>query len=70
MNAVDEGSAKTPEPFVPADKAASFVGLRRRFLLALARRGIKGAYPVGGRRRRTWVFVLSELAAAIRSRRA
>jgi hypothetical protein len=53
------------EPFVSADEAAQFLSVSR-FLLALARRGINGAYPLGtGECRRTWVFRLSELAAAI-----
>jgi len=56
----------TPEPFVSAQEAAKFVGISRRFLTELARRGIAGAYPIGtGELRKTWVFRLSELAAAI-----
>jgi hypothetical protein len=56
----------TPEPFVSAKEAANFVGISRRFLTELARRGIAGAYPLGtGYLRKTWVFRLSELAAAI-----
>jgi hypothetical protein len=56
----------TPEPFVPADEAAIFLGVNRRFLLAMARRGLAGAYALGtGDFRKTWVFRLSELAAAI-----
>jgi hypothetical protein len=55
-----------PEPFVSAQEAAKFVGVSRRFLIELARRGISGAYPIGtGELRKTWVFRLSELAAAI-----
>jgi len=58
-----------PEPFVSADEAAEFLSIDRRFLLALARRGIAGAYPLGtGECRRTWVFRLTELAAAIASK--
>lgn len=54
------------EPFVSADEAADFIGIKRRFLLTLARRGIAGAYSLGtGERRKTWVFRLSELVAAI-----
>ena len=54
------------EPFVSAETAAQFVSLKRRYLLALARRGIAGAYAVGtGTVRKIWVFRLSELAAAI-----
>jgi hypothetical protein len=55
-----------PEPFVSSQEAAKFVGISRRFLIELARRGISGAYPIGtGELRKTWVFRLSELAAAI-----
>ena len=35
------------EPFVSADEAAKFLGIKRRFLLSLARRGIAGAYALG-----------------------
>jgi hypothetical protein len=60
----------TPEPFVSAEKAATFVDLKPRHLLALARRGIAGAYPVDpGAKRKVWRFLLSELAAAIKARR-
>jgi hypothetical protein len=46
-----------PEPFVSAQEAAKFVGISRRFLTELARRGIAGAYPIGtGELRKTWVF--------------
>ena len=56
----------TPEPFVSAQEAAKFIGISRRFLTELARRGIGGAYPIGtGNLRKTWVFRLSELAASI-----
>lgn len=60
------GNPGTAEPFVSAQEAAKFVGISRRFLTDLARRGIGGAYPIGtGQLRKTWVFRLSELAAAI-----
>jgi hypothetical protein len=36
-----------PEPFVSAQEAAKFIGISRRFLTELARRGIAGAYPIG-----------------------
>lgn len=56
----------TTEPFVSAEEAAAFLSVKRRYLLALARRGIAGAYPLGtGTKRKVWVFRLSELAAAI-----
>ena len=54
------------EPFVSAEVAARFLGITRRFLLSLARRGIAASYAIGtGDFRKTWVFKLSELAAAI-----
>jgi hypothetical protein len=60
----------TPEPFVSADEAAEFLSVKRRYLLALARRGLKGAYPLGtGRQRQVWVFRLSELAMAVTQRK-
>jgi hypothetical protein len=56
----------TPEPFVTADEAARFLCVKRRYLLELARRGIVGAYPLGtGRKRKIWVFRLSELADSV-----
>ena len=56
----------TPEPFVSADEAARFLCVKRRYLLELARRGIVGAYPLGtGRKRKIWVFRLSELADSV-----
>jgi hypothetical protein len=55
-----------PEPFVSADDAARFLCVKRRYLLELARRGIVGAYPLGtGRKRKIWVFRLSELADSV-----
>lgn len=56
----------TPERFVSAQEAAVFLSVKRRYLLALARRGISGAYSLGtGSKRKVWVFRLSELVAAI-----
>jgi hypothetical protein len=57
---------REPEPFVSASEAARFLGVNRRLLLALARKGIAGAYPIGtGKVRKTWIFRLSELGIAI-----
>jgi hypothetical protein len=56
----------TPEPFVSAEQAAQFLSIKRRYLLALARKGIAGAYPLNpAAKRRTFIFRLSELTAAI-----
>jgi hypothetical protein len=55
-----------PEPFVSAEKAADFLDISRRYLLALARKSIAGAYPLDPHaKRKVWVFRLSELAGAI-----
>jgi hypothetical protein len=55
-----------PEPFVSAEEAVKYVPVKRRYLLALARRGIAGAYPLDpASRRRRWMFRLSELTEAI-----
>jgi hypothetical protein len=54
------------EAFVSAEEAAKFLGIKRRLLLAIARRGIAGAYAIGtGKFRKQWIFRLSELALAI-----
>jgi hypothetical protein len=58
-----------PEPFVSAEEAAHFLSVNRRYLLALARKGIAGAYALGTGRRKVWVFRLSELASAIEQNR-
>jgi len=59
----------TPEPFVSAEVAAQFLSISRRHLLALARKGIAGAYALGtGNKRNVWVFRLSELSGAVASR--
>jgi len=57
----------TAEPFVSAEEAARFLSVKRRYLLALARRGLAGAYALGtGTMRKVWVFRLfSELAIAV-----
>ena len=54
----------TPEPFVSAEEAARFLSVKRRYLLALARRGLAGAYALGTGTIRK-VFRLSELATAV-----
>ena len=41
----DRNTSVLPEPFVSAAEAAKFLGISRRFLLSLARRGIGGAMP-------------------------
>ena len=64
-------TAPPNEPFVSVDQAAQFLSVKRRYLLALARKGLAGAYPLGtGTKRKTWVFRLSELAAFVMNDRA
>lgn len=59
----------TQEPFVSAETAAEFLSISRRHLLALARKGMAGAYALGmGTKRTIWVFRLSELSGAVASR--
>jgi hypothetical protein len=61
----------TPEAFVSADEAARFLSVKRRYLLALARRGLAGAYALGtGTMRKIWIFRLSELAQALATKTA
>lgn len=53
------------EPFVDPEKAAAFLGVRRRRLLQMARAGEIPAHPIGSHERKTWRFKLSELAQAV-----
>jgi hypothetical protein len=56
----------SPEPCISAEAAAQFLGVPRRFLLSLARKGIAGSYAIGtGDFRKRWIFRLSELARAV-----
>ena len=57
------------EPFVDAARAGDFLCLRPRRVLQLARQGAIPAHPLGNGQRRVWRFRLSELSAAIGSRR-
>jgi hypothetical protein len=42
--------------------------IERRELLSMARRGMRGAYPLDPtRKRKTWVFLKSELSATIKA---
>jgi Helix-turn-helix domain len=50
------------EPFVGAERAANFLDLPRKTLLALARRGKIPAHGIPGKgRKRAWRFLISEL---------
>jgi predicted DNA-binding transcriptional regulator AlpA len=54
--------SNSPEPFVDADQAASFLSISRKTLLAKARRRLLPGHPMGEGMRKMWRFRLSELA--------
>ena len=58
-----------PEPFVDAERAAEFLGIRPRRLLEMARAGELPAYPLGNGARRTWRFRLTEICKTVLARR-
>jgi len=58
----------TQEQFVDGQRAAEFLGLPRKTLLNLARRGTVPAHPIGDGMRHIWRFRLSELASWIESK--
>ena len=62
-------SPETPERFVDADEAAKFLSLTRRRVLDLARAGKLPCYPIGDGARRTRLFRLSEIAAAMEGKK-
>jgi hypothetical protein len=45
------------EPFASAEEAARFLSIERRELLSMARRGMRGAYPLDPTRKRENVGV-------------
>jgi hypothetical protein len=50
------------EPFVAAERAANFLDMPRKTLLALARRGRIPAHGIPGKgKKRAWRFLISEL---------
>jgi hypothetical protein len=50
------------EPYVDADRAAAFLSISRKTLLALGRAGRVPGHPIGQGPRKTWRFRLSELS--------
>ena len=52
------------EPFVDAQRAAEFLSVTPRYLLARARSGEIPAHPLGSGPRKVWRFRLSELSRA------
>jgi hypothetical protein len=56
----------SPEPFIDAASAAKFLCMSRKHVLFLARTGVIPAHTLPtGKARRTWLFRVSELAAAV-----
>jgi excisionase family DNA binding protein len=55
-------SSQEPEPYIPPEKAAEFLGLPRRAVIRMARDGRLPAHPIKGTgKKRYWRFRLSEL---------
>ena len=54
-------SVPMPEPFVDAERAADYLSMSRKTLLAMARRGDLPGHPLGCGQRKVWKFRLSEL---------
>lgn len=69
MEAGVMNSSNVPERFVDAVRAAELLGITPRRLLEMARAGQVPAYPLGIGSRKTWRFRLSEISAAIISKR-
>jgi hypothetical protein len=55
-------SLAPPEPFVDADRAADFLCVSRKTLLAKSRNGDLPGHPIGQGARKIWRFRLSELS--------
>ena len=51
-----------PEPFVDAERAAAFLAMPRKTLLAKSRKGLLPGHPIGEGPRKIWRFRLSELS--------
>ena len=49
------------EPFVDADSIAQYMGISRRQVLTMSRRGELPGHPIGAERR-TWRYRISEIA--------
>ncbi|HYD16535.1 MAG TPA: helix-turn-helix domain-containing protein [Candidatus Nanoarchaeia archaeon] len=63
-----ERTAVPSEYFVTAQEAAKFLQINPRTLLHMARNGSVPAYPLGDGIRKTWRFLLSDLAEWLRRR--
>lgn len=50
------------EPFVDAERAANFLAIPRKMLLAKSRSGRLPGHPIGDGPRKIWRFRLSELS--------
>jgi hypothetical protein len=55
-----------PEPFVDVDAVAAFLCVERRQVLAMTRKGIIPAHPLGtGEHRKVWRYKISEVDATV-----
>ena len=61
MTIATSNQAASLEPFVSAERAAEFLAMSRKTLLALARKGYLPGHPVGQGVRKVWKFRISEL---------
>ena len=61
MTITTSNQAASLEPFVSAERAAEFLAMSRKTILALARKGYLPGHPVGQGVRKVWKFRLSEL---------
>jgi hypothetical protein len=68
MTQMQTANGITHEQFVDGQRAADFLGLPRKTLLNLARRGTVPAYPIGDGARHIWRFRLSELSSWVQSK--
>lgn len=50
------------EPYVDVERAATFLAMSRKTLLAKSRNGLLPAHPIGEGPRKIWRFRLSELS--------
>ena len=68
MMQMQTANGLSAEQYVDGQRAAEFLGLPRKTLLNLARRGSVPAYPIGDGTRHIWRFRLSELSTWVQSK--
>jgi excisionase family DNA binding protein len=55
------GSVQALEPYIEANRAASYLSISRKTLLKKARSGRLPGHPIGDGRKKMWRFRISEL---------